>query len=239
MKKMKSLVVLFSMLFGMLFSVNVNSQILTFNASNLGVLHTNFLPKQDLGKHTLSIDSVNENDTLFYLKFRRNSQLFIYYGIIDTIDGSDIKFEMHCETEKDIRGLAFIKLNGVDITGPWAFDDPLFHTIKYLTFKTNDTIKFDILTILDVPFKFSFYFTDSVSLGVEDNYFVDKPEFKVYPNPCENTLNIEAEGLKRLFDMSGRLLIETYENTINMSDFAPGFYVVMLESGVRVKVMKE
>jgi len=75
--------------------------------------------------------------------------------------------------------------------------------------------------------------------GFEDNFFVEKETFKVYPNPCENQLNIEADGLKRIFDMNGRLMLETYENTFNMSDLAPGMYVVMLESGKRIKVVKE
>ena len=39
--------------------------------------------------------------------------------------------------------------------------------------------------------------------------------------------------------MNGRLMLETYENTFNMSDLAPGMYVVMLESGKRIKVVKE
>jgi len=68
----------------------------------------------------------------------------------------------------------------------------------------------------------------------------DKPSFfKLYPNPCENTLNVDADGLKRVFDTSGRLVKESYENVIDMSDLTPGMYVVMLESGAKIKVVKE
>ena len=138
-----------------------------------------------------------------------------------------------------------VDTNGIDITGTNTYVNQIHYLVKDMSIATNTKLNFDTLNILADPnygglkvsFKFSFTFTSSV--GIEDNFVVEKETFKVYPNPCENTLNIDADGLKRIFDMNGRLMLEAYENTVNMSDLAPGMYVVMLESGKRVKVVKE
>ena len=222
-------------------TININgfSQILTFD-KHYGILgvYPTIPTDQILGSHTLLIDTVNIGDTLFYMDFNRAGSFYRYYGIIDSLGGSDIKLKLHCETEEGHNN-PFIDINGVDITGSRITDPNIRrHYVKDITYNTNETISFDTLRINYVKFKFDFYFTDPSSVGFSDMFTNDNTRFKVYPNPCENTLNIDADGLKRLYDLNGKLLLETKENIIDMSKYQPAMYFLEV-NGKRVKVMKE
>jgi hypothetical protein len=239
MKKIRNFAISLVVLVSMLFSFQGVSQTLTFREVH-GFLSSN--PVYDFGSYdTLSVNTSNIDDTLFYLKFIRKAKEFKYYGIIDTIFNSNgidsIKLHLHLETDNTYNNV--VEINGVDIIGEEQYDavsPMLAHYLKDTTIATNKKLSFDILTVFNVKFKFSFFSTSTV--GFEDNFFPEKETFKLYPNPCENTLNVNADGLKRVFDTSGRLVKESYEKVIDMSDLTPGMYVVMLESGATKKVIK-
>ena len=252
-KSLLSLVVLVSMLFSFQ-GFSQTPKLLTFsNSYGVGEIH-GYDPIKDLGEHNVSVDNVNVGDTLFYLKFEYNDT-YTYYGIIKSKENLNsnnyypvIGLTLHLEIS-DIKDTTdnLVLLNGNDFKGI-ANDHNLSasnHFRKDTIINTSQsitTLSFNVLEIgpnANVDFKFSFKFDAGMYTGFEDNFFVEKETFKVYPNPCENQLNIEADGLKRIFDMNGRLMLETYENTVNMSDLAPGMYVVMLESGARAKFVKE
>ena len=247
MKKiLLSLVVLVSILFSFQgFSQTPGT--LTFSDS-LGVLH-GYDPITDLGDYDTLVSDVNAGDTLFYMDFVFGNT-YKYYGIIENVSNDSVVLKLQLETEKvfysgDIvvdttNGTNSGDITGTSITATYPMNR---HFVKDMSIATNTKLNFDVLHINSspiVPFKFSFTFTyTDPSTGFEDNFFTEKETFKVYPNPCENQLNIEADGLKRIFDMNGRLMLETYENTVNMSDLAPGMYVVMLESGATKKISKK
>ncbi len=200
----------------------------------------------DLGDYTFSVDSLNSNDTLFYLEFiDQDDYLDIYYGIIDNVSDSAVDLKLYLET--DNTSIHYwdqsININNSNITLSNETPAPLGRKFKHnISYTYNDSVlDFNPIKIRDIKFKFNISFTGLLdpNTGFNDFFTEAKTEFKVYPNPCENTLNIEADGLKRIFDTSGRLIKESYEDRIDMSDLAPGMYVVMLENGAREKVFKE
>ena len=234
----KILLITLVALWSLIININGFSQILTFD-KHYGILKS-ASPTQDLGSHTLLVDTINVDDTLFYVEFTRYAKIYKYYGIIDSLGGSDIKLKLHCETEEYYPIVPhFIFINNNDISGSIITDPNINrHYVKDTTFNTNETISFDTLRIYSVKFKFDFYFTDPSSVGFSDMFTNDNTRFKVYPNPCENILNIDADGLKRLYDLNGKLLLETKENIIDMSKYQPAMYFLEV-NGKRVKVMKE
>ena len=51
---------------------------------------------------------------------------------------------------------------------------------------------------------------------------------KVYPNPTSGRFYVQTEGqsLKRIYDLSGRLLLETKDNQVDMSSLSQGIYIL-------------
>ena len=68
---------------------------------------------------------------------------------------------------------------------------------------------------------------------------------KVYPNPVKSVLNIDSkyhDTTKEIFTTTGRTLLKTKDNQIDMSAYSPGLYVLLVRSGAvvnRVKFIKE
>ncbi|MBT6699414.1 MAG: T9SS type A sorting domain-containing protein, partial [Flavobacteriales bacterium] len=53
----------------------------------------------------------------------------------------------------------------------------------------------------------------------------------VFPNPVKNTLNIQGEmELVEIFDVFGKLVLNSTNNIINTSDLAEGVYVVNINT---------
>jgi hypothetical protein len=63
-----------------------------------------------------------------------------------------------------------------------------------------------------------------------------------YPNPVKGTLNISAVNGKipavKLYDASGTLVLQSAANSIDMSSYAQGIYVIEVD-GVKTKIVKE
>jgi hypothetical protein len=246
---MKKILLSLVVLVSMLFSFQAVSQALAFRTLNVSPQKLN-----KFGDYTFPVDTLNLNDTLFYFKFTDyNNDTYIYYGIIDDTtsnvnNNGSVKLKLHLESTGTFnQNDAIVALNNTNITGTEhnAHLPMMCHFIKDTTIATNQILSFDTLRVGDptdnypTTFAFSFKFTSPMYVGFEDNFFPEKETFKLYPNPCENTLNVNADGLKRIFGINGRLVKESYEKVIDMSDLTPGMYVVMLESGARIKVVKE
>ena len=242
MKTVKNVVISLVMLFSMLFSLNSFSQhdsVLTFAEVYPSYPDFNL---NDLGFHSLNKSDINNLDTLFYIEYTNYTEHYEYSAIVDSISNTNITLRLELLTNCN-GNTNIVTLNGVDITGSISFPGGAWSLFtKELTYNLNDTIKFDILKIgksFAFPFKFSFYIESPTNPnGFNEFFATNKPEFKVYPNPCENILNIDSDGLKRLFDLNGKLLMETKLNKIDMSGFEVGMYFVEID-GVRVKVLKK
>ena len=71
------------------------------------------------------------------------------------------------------------------------------------------------------------YFGYRASVGLNE---VDASEIKIYPNPASTKVYLQnCDGLlKRLFDMNGRMLLQTRKNEIDISRFDCGVYILQV-----------
>lgn len=87
----------------------------------------------------------------------------------------------------------------------------------------------------------------TVSAGLSANAAIDgvnEANVVLFPNPTSDMVNVQAEGLKsvQVYDMSGRVVLNSTNSSIDMSQMANGVYMfrVSTESGVStLKVVKK
>lgn len=62
---------------------------------------------------------------------------------------------------------------------------------------------------------------------------VVKNDYSVYPNPTTNYINIDGENINKIkiYDLSGRCLIETSNKTIDLSHLRNNLYIMLIEIG--------
>ena len=58
-----------------------------------------------------------------------------------------------------------------------------------------------------------------------------------HPNPTSSTLNINLEGVKVLYDLSGQQLLCTKDSSIDISNFPKGTYFICCQS-LKFKIIK-
>ena len=84
-------------------------------------------------------------------------------------------------------------------------------------------------------------FLDNINITSDGSTNIDK-EIKnnivIYPNPADKHINIKYDGLKEIYSVLGKKLIETYNNNINISSLPTGFYIVKIEN-INMRFIKE
>lgn len=60
----------------------------------------------------------------------------------------------------------------------------------------------------------------SAGIGVIENHI------SIYPNPAVDYLNVSSEGIKRIYDFSGKLLIESNATTLDITMLNQGIYLL-------------
>ena len=62
--------------------------------------------------------------------------------------------------------------------------------------------------------------------GVNEN--AQTVSFKVYPVPAENEIQIQVEGFQKaeIFTLTGQMLLESEQNSMNVSGLAAGVYLL-------------
>lgn len=61
---------------------------------------------------------------------------------------------------------------------------------------------------------------------------VEGKRFKIFPNPVDNVLSIENNGLAwKIIDVSGRVVLDGKKNTADVSALKPGLYTIQLLEG--------
>jgi hypothetical protein len=70
------------------------------------------------------------------------------------------------------------------------------------------------------------------SLSIDENY-ENSFNLKVYPNPATNSITIDVQNFEYadIRDMSGKLLINTNESNIDVSDLSIGIYMISINKG--------
>ena len=51
-------------------------------------------------------------------------------------------------------------------------------------------------------------------------------EKTIYPNPAKNQINVSINGLKRIYNLSGRLVLSTNEKSIDITNLKSGIYFI-------------
>ncbi|MBR6333692.1 MAG: T9SS type A sorting domain-containing protein, partial [Bacteroidales bacterium] len=66
--------------------------------------------------------------------------------------------------------------------------------------------------------------------------------FQVYPNPTTGMVQClpeqEVSSLE-LFDLSGRRLLQTRRGSLDLSSFANGLYILVINHHTRIKIIKQ
>ncbi|WP_034061348.1 T9SS type A sorting domain-containing protein [Lacinutrix jangbogonensis] len=65
-----------------------------------------------------------------------------------------------------------------------------------------------------------------------DNFEAEINEFKIYPNPVSNTLNIKMSqdfNKAQVYNIQGQKVLESNTKTINVSNLAAGLYLIQIE----------
>lgn len=89
-----------------------------------------------------------------------------------------------------------------------------------ISFKVSDYNPYNHLVEAGVD-GFEVYEDNSVS----SNYDLPYDDI-IYPNPAENQINISIVGLKNIYNLSGKLLLSTNENVIDVSMLKAGVYFI-------------
>lgn len=82
-----------------------------------------------------------------------------------------------------------------------------------------------------------------VSLGIQEDGIAAAPSITVYPNPTNGTVSIRIDpsiyqGVE-VYDLQGRLIVDTQENQIDLSQNPNGIYILKLKGiGEIIKVIK-
>jgi len=77
--------------------------------------------------------------------------------------------------------------------------------------------------------------TSDASTNIDEN---NKNIIEVYPNPSDEYVNINYDGLKQIYTILGKKLFETNENIINISALSKGVYMIKT-GGMTMRFIKE
>jgi hypothetical protein len=89
-----------------------------------------------------------------------------------------------------------------------------------ISFKVSDYNPYNHLVEAGID-GFEVYEDNSVS-----TYYDLANDDIIYPNPAENQINISIVGLKSIYSLSGKLLLSTNENVIDVSRLKAGVYFI-------------
>ena len=81
--------------------------------------------------------------------------------------------------------------------------------------------------------------TVSVNLGIEND---NKVEFKIYPNPINDFLNIETfVDIKsiEIYNIQGQKVLQSNQKQINVSEFAAGVYMIKIQDAENATATKK
>jgi len=84
-------------------------------------------------------------------------------------------------------------------------------------------------------------FIDNINITSDGSTYleeINKNAIEVYPNPSDEYVNINYDGLKQIYTILGKKLFETNENIINISSLSKGVYLIKTGNMTR-RFMKE
>ena len=77
-------------------------------------------------------------------------------------------------------------------------------------------------------------FIDNVNISSDATTYIAQQEYvntiEIYPNPTDQFIHINHDGLKEIYTILGEKLLFTHENTINVSFLANGIYLIKVNN---------
>lgn len=145
---------------------------------------------------------------------------------------------------EELRGKDYVQ--ALSIIGRIEFReiDNMMHTV--VVFKDSLLPKYDCGLISHDVEKISFYENSSDNMQnsvplVSKEKNVHDTNIRVYPNPTSNFIYIDGlleESEVRLFNVEGKLILSTKENTINISYLSSGMYLLFVNKQL-IKIVKK
>jgi hypothetical protein len=205
---------------------------------------SNLVNAQDIDTTFYDADTLSEGHMLFSF----DGSDFTIQGFVARNTGDSINVEYVVYRDN----LDVIKYNGVyynrtskELLNSAEYDYAYKYTFHYdpdfnLPIDGSTSDKYiRLYNNIDEYFVINLTFVHSQTTGIINDFTEDKNEISLYPNPVVNTLNISGEFERAVvFDMSGKMLIETESSSIDMSEFKNGVYIVNVD-GVSRKVRVE
>lgn len=153
-------------------------------------------------------------------------------GTLDTPYPDSCKIEIY-KAQPDIsgygEGMEYLTTVTPDAFGNWA--DTLSGLSEYdflCTLATDKDGNSSEFSIARSQFEFA---------GIEEN----ESEIRVYPNPCMDFINIKSTGIIEIFDLSGKLVLETESNKevfqIDLRELNSGIYLIKIRE-IRIPILK-
>ena len=90
---------------------------------------------------------------------------------------------------------------------------------------------------LSVPAHNCVVYTDFTVSGIED-ITADKTTLAVYPNPATEYVYVGQNGTLTVMNLSGKIVAETYGNSIDVRNLPQGIYLLKMESNGQSQVAK-
>ena len=70
-------------------------------------------------------------------------------------------------------------------------------------------------------------FVDTCATSI---FQINNNQIEIYPNPADQYIHINYDGLKEIYTILGEKLLVTYENNINISNLSKGVYLIKLKN---------
>ncbi|MBO4307742.1 MAG: choice-of-anchor J domain-containing protein [Bacteroidales bacterium] len=131
------------------------------------------------------------------------------------------KYRVYVATSQSID--AATEIGSYTATGSWVLRKASLAAYKgqtvYIAFRHCDVTDMFYLDLDDMGI------STEAFVGIENPNTV---AMNLYPNPTNGIVNIETEGLQKVevLDMTGRVVMTTSENNVNMSNLSNGIYMV-------------
>lgn len=132
--------------------------------------------------------------------------------------------------ENEWKRVKILGANKNDYTDNGANDDAIFYSYQVIAY-------YQEIDCMSAPAKAKY--TDKYSVTVSTPTSADELQsqpLRVYPNPTDDNLMIEAEGIKNIsiFNLTGQMVYEASVNSdevvVNVSDFESGIYLIQIET---------
>jgi len=75
-----------------------------------------------------------------------------------------------------------------------------------------------------------------VEVGIEETE--NNPSLRIYPNPTTGKVYLETESNIKVYDVQGVFLMETFGNQVDLSAYPQGVYLLQVNGGRWIKVVK-